>query len=107
LDAAVAAFFLIATWVIVIASVWRWWKVTSGREPAVSTEVPFTSRQEAQAAALRAASMSASPDCPHRGHTIPRLTLEDVERFEQDVLDRTVRRIVHRPAGGPNGVRCC
>ncbi len=107
LDAAVAAFFLAAVWVILIASILKWWNVMSGRTPAVSTEIPFTSRADVQAAALRAASISASPECPHRGHPIPLPSMEDVERLEQHVLDATVRRIVHRPVGGPNDVRCC
>jgi len=107
LDAAVAAFFLVSVWIIVLASVHKWWNVMSGRTPPVSTEIPFTSRTETQEAALHAASLSASPECPHRGHTIPVPTLDDIERIEQDLLDRTVRRIVHRPVGGPNDVRCC
>ncbi len=107
LDAAVAAFFLVSVWIIVIASVSKWWNVMSGRTPPVSTEIPFTSRADAQEAALHAASLTASPECPHRGHTIPVPTLDDIERIEQDLLDRTVRRIVHRPVGGPNDVRCC
>ncbi len=107
LDAAVAAFFLVAVWMIVIASIRTWWNVTRGKTPALSTEVPFTSRADVKAAALRAASISASPDCPPRGHTIPLPSLDDIEQLEEHVLDRTVRQIVHRPAGGPNGVRCC
>jgi hypothetical protein len=107
LDAAVAAFFLVAVWTIVIASVRKWWDVSSGNTPAVSTEVPFTSRAVVREAAALAASLSADPECPHRGHTLPRPTLDDVERLEQHLLDRTVRQIVHRPVGGPNDVRCC
>lgn len=107
LDAAVAAFFLVSVWVVVIASVRKWWNVMSGRTPPVNTEVPFTSRADTEAAALHAASISASPECPHRGHTVPLPTLDDIERIEQDFLDRTVRRIVHRPVNGPSDVRCC
>lgn len=107
LDAAVAAFFLICTWIILLASMRKWFNIGSGREQAVSTEIPFTSRATVLAAADMAASLSASPDCPPRGHTVPCPTLDDIERVEQDLLDRTVRRVVHRPIGGPNDVRCC
>jgi carbon starvation protein len=107
LDAAVAGFFLVCTWIILLASVRAWFNVTSGRAPAVSSEIPFTSRATVVEAAHLAASMSASPDCPPRGHTIPCPSIDDIEKFEQDLLDRTVRRVVHRPIGGPNDVRCC
>ncbi len=107
LDAAVAAFFVICTWVVVIASIRKWWSVIGGGTPAVSTEVPFTSRADVRTASAFAAELSARPDCPPRGHTIPRPTIEDVERLEGELLDRTVRRLVERPVGGANGVRCC
>jgi hypothetical protein len=38
---------------------------------------------------------------------LPSVDVEAIERFEADVVDRLVHRVVHRPAGGPNGVRCC
>ena len=41
LDAAVAAFFMIAVIVILAASAREWLLVLRGRKPAVSTEVPF------------------------------------------------------------------
>ncbi len=44
LDAAVAAFFLLAVIVILTCSIREWYAVLSGRKPAVSTEVPFTPR---------------------------------------------------------------
>jgi len=44
LDAAVAAFFLIAVIVILTASIREWWSVLSGRKLAVSTEVPYQPR---------------------------------------------------------------
>lgn len=43
-DAAVAAFFLVAFVVILAASLREWYLVLSGAKPAVSTEVPFTPR---------------------------------------------------------------
>jgi carbon starvation protein len=44
LDAAVAAFFLVAVIVILAASFREWYYVLSGAKKAVSTEVPFTPR---------------------------------------------------------------
>jgi carbon starvation protein len=44
LDAAVAAFFLVAVVVILVSSAREWMAVLSGRKPAVSTEVPFSPR---------------------------------------------------------------
>jgi carbon starvation protein len=44
LDAAVAAFFLVAVVVILTSSIREWMAVLSGRKAAVSTEVPFTPR---------------------------------------------------------------
>jgi carbon starvation protein len=41
IDAAVAGFFLVAVVVILVASAHRWLRVLRGREPAVSTEVPY------------------------------------------------------------------
>jgi carbon starvation protein len=41
LDAAVAAFFLIAVAVILADSAREWWAVLSGRKAVRSTEVPF------------------------------------------------------------------
>jgi carbon starvation protein len=107
LDAAVAAFFLVAVWVIVIASIWEWWKVIGGRRPAVSTEIPFTSRATVRTAAAYAQELAARPDCPARGHVCTLPSVEQLEQFEADLLDRTVRRVVERPVGGPNAVRCC
>ncbi|HEX7123026.1 MAG TPA: carbon starvation CstA family protein [Gemmatimonadaceae bacterium] len=43
-DAAVTAFFLLAVIVIIVGSAKEWWKVVIGRQPAVSTEVPFEPR---------------------------------------------------------------
>jgi carbon starvation protein len=107
LDAAFAAFFLVSVWVIVIASILQWWKVIGGGVRAISTEIPFTSRATVRQAAAFAAELAARPECPSRGHVCPPISVEDIERFEADLLDRTVHRVVHRPAGGPNGVRCC
>jgi carbon starvation protein len=42
LDAAVAAFFIAAVIVVLIASVRQWALVLTGRKPAVSTELPFS-----------------------------------------------------------------
>ena len=44
LDAAVAAFFMIAVLVILADSVREWLSVLQGRKPARSTEVPFEPR---------------------------------------------------------------
>jgi carbon starvation protein len=44
LDAAVAAFFLLAVIVILADSIREWVTVLSGRKAAVSTEVPFQER---------------------------------------------------------------
>ena len=41
LDAAIAAFFLVAVLVILADSAREWWAVLGGRKPARSTEVPF------------------------------------------------------------------
>ncbi|HEX6313920.1 MAG TPA: carbon starvation CstA family protein [Gemmatimonadaceae bacterium] len=43
-DAAVAGFFMVAVIIIIVASANEWYKVVSGRIPAVSTEVPFEPR---------------------------------------------------------------
>ncbi len=43
-DAAVAAFFMIAVIIIIADSARQWYAVVSGRMPAVSTEVPFEPR---------------------------------------------------------------
>jgi carbon starvation protein len=43
-DAAVAAFFMISVIIIIAASAREWYKVISGRIPAVSTEHPFEPR---------------------------------------------------------------
>ena len=43
-DAAVAAFFMVSVIIIVAASAREWYKVVSGRMPAVSTEHPFEPR---------------------------------------------------------------
>jgi carbon starvation protein len=43
-DAAVAAFFMISVIIIIADSAKEWYKVVSGRMPAVSTEVPFEPR---------------------------------------------------------------
>jgi carbon starvation protein len=43
-DAAVAAFFMISVIIIIAGSAKEWYKVLSGRVPAVSTEVPFEAR---------------------------------------------------------------
>jgi carbon starvation protein len=42
LDAAVAAFFLVAVVVILAASMKEWFAVIGGKKPAMSSEVPFT-----------------------------------------------------------------
>jgi carbon starvation protein len=44
LDAAVAAFFLLAVIVILADSARVWWGIAGGRTKAVSTEVPFVAR---------------------------------------------------------------
>ena len=44
IDAAVTAFFLIAVIIILADSMKEWYKVVSGRMPAVSSEVPFEPR---------------------------------------------------------------
>jgi carbon starvation protein len=44
IDAAVAAFFMISVIIIIADSARVWYKVVSGRIPAVSTEVPFEPR---------------------------------------------------------------
>jgi carbon starvation protein len=44
IDAAVAAFFMISVIIIIADSAKEWYKVVSGRMPAVSTEVPFEPR---------------------------------------------------------------
>jgi carbon starvation protein len=44
LDAAVAAFFMVAVVVILADSIREWTAVLRGRKPAVSTEVPFEAR---------------------------------------------------------------
>jgi carbon starvation protein len=44
LDAAVAGFFLVSVYVVLVASMHEWWVVLSGRKAAVSTEVPFVRR---------------------------------------------------------------
>ena len=44
LDAAVAAFFLVAVIVILADSVRAWWSIMKGRSTIRSTEVPFTQR---------------------------------------------------------------
>ena len=44
LDAAVAAFFLLAVVVILADSIRNWWGIVVGRVPATSTEVPFAPR---------------------------------------------------------------
>ena len=44
LDAAVAAFFMLAIVVILADSMREWWSVLGGRKPASSTEVPFDPR---------------------------------------------------------------
>ncbi|HEX9563648.1 MAG TPA: carbon starvation CstA family protein [Gemmatimonadaceae bacterium] len=43
-DAAVAAFFMVSVLIIIADSAKEWYKVISGRMPAVSTEVPFEPR---------------------------------------------------------------
>jgi carbon starvation protein len=43
-NAGVAAFFLGSVVVILVASVYEWSQVISGRKPAVSSEVPFERR---------------------------------------------------------------
>jgi carbon starvation protein len=43
-DAAVAGFFMVSVIIIIVASAHQWWKVVSGRMPAVSTEHPFEPR---------------------------------------------------------------
>jgi carbon starvation protein len=43
-DAAVAAFFMVSVIIIIAASAREWYKVVSGRMPAVSTEHPFEPR---------------------------------------------------------------
>jgi carbon starvation protein len=43
-DAAVAAFFMVSVIIIIVASANEWYKVISGRMPAVSTEHPFEAR---------------------------------------------------------------
>jgi carbon starvation protein len=47
IDAAVAAFFLLSVILVLVASAHEWFRVLSGREPARSTEVPFTSASRA------------------------------------------------------------
>ena len=44
IDAAVAAFFMISVIIIIADSAKEWYKVVSGRMPAISTEVPFEPR---------------------------------------------------------------
>jgi carbon starvation protein len=44
LDAAVAAFFLLAVIVILADSARNWWGIARGVTPAISTEVPFRAR---------------------------------------------------------------
>jgi len=44
IDAAVAAFFMISVIIIIADSAKEWYKVISGRVPAVSSEVPFEAR---------------------------------------------------------------
>jgi carbon starvation protein len=44
IDAAVAAFFMISVIIIIADSAKEWYKVVSGRMPAVSTEHPFEPR---------------------------------------------------------------
>ncbi|MEO6446941.1 MAG: carbon starvation CstA family protein [Gemmatimonadaceae bacterium] len=44
LDAGVAAFFLIAVIIILVASAWEWFAVISGRKAAKTTEIPFEPR---------------------------------------------------------------
>ena len=46
LDAAVAAFFLVAVLVILFESLREWTQVLRGRKPAVTTETPFVRRLE-------------------------------------------------------------
>jgi carbon starvation protein len=41
IDAAVAAFFLISVMVILVASIYEWFTILSGRKTAQSTEIPF------------------------------------------------------------------
>jgi carbon starvation protein len=48
-DAAVAGFFMISVIIIIAASAREWYKVVSGRMPAVSTEHPFEPRPAAVA----------------------------------------------------------
>jgi carbon starvation protein len=43
-DAIVTAFFLVSVIIIIADSAKEWYKVVSGRMPAVSTEVPFEPR---------------------------------------------------------------
>jgi carbon starvation protein len=43
-DAAVAGFFMVSVIIIIVASAREWYRVVSGRIPAVSTEVPFEPR---------------------------------------------------------------
>jgi carbon starvation protein len=43
-DAAVAAFFMVSVIIIIADSAKEWWKVVSGRMPAVTTEHPFEPR---------------------------------------------------------------
>ncbi len=52
LDAAVAAFFMLAVIVILTASLREWWTILSGRKAAVSSEVPY---EPALAAAMQRA----------------------------------------------------
>ncbi len=40
-DAALASMFLIVTLLLVVASVWEWWSIVSGRKVAVPRETPF------------------------------------------------------------------
>jgi carbon starvation protein len=105
LDAAVAGFFLVCVWVIVLTSVWEWWKVIGGRTPAVSTEVPRVPRSAVIGLAPAAASCRHHPAAStahRRGARLRAACRRLVGRATPAVV-----RIVVRPAGGANGVRCC
>ena len=47
LNSVVAGFFLVAAAIILVDSVWTWWRVLSGRAPMVTQEVPYVARATA------------------------------------------------------------
>jgi carbon starvation protein len=47
IDAAVAAFFLISVVMIIVASLYEWFTVLSGRKAAMTSEVPFEAANRA------------------------------------------------------------